>query len=292
MTNFAGMLCYVLARQCRQHGSGHVFRSAVWTITSGILFGIATMLRSNGLFSGLILAWDVLLLLPRLPGILEHRSWGALIHLTGIVLGGLAIAIGYGLPQVVAYFQYCTAENARPWCSKALPSIYTFVQSHYWNVGLFRYWTASNLPLFALAGPMLLVLVGTGYAVLDSAQLSQVVGAVGTTSSKDHISVDESSSQNEKLFVHTISRLALPQVALAFVALFGFHVQIVNRISSGYPVWYIMLAIAIDPSRPKARPKASSIIDILRNNAQFLVRASMVYAIVQGGLYASFMPPA
>ena len=27
----------------------------------------------------------------------------------------------------------------RPWCSSALPNIYSFVQSHYWGVGLFRY---------------------------------------------------------------------------------------------------------------------------------------------------------
>lgn len=71
--------------------------------------------------------------------------------------------------------------------------------------------------------------------------------------------------------------LALPQLALAVLGLTSYHVQIITRLSSGYPLWYIWLAVKI-----QEEPRHISVI----------VRWMGIYALIQAGLYASFLPPA
>lgn len=68
--------------------------------------------------------------------------------------------------------------------------------------------------------------------------------------------------------------LALPQLLLAILAFSTYHVQIISRIASGYPYWYIWMAMQ----------KGSSV--------KTAVRWMVLYALIQGGLYASFLPPA
>jgi phosphatidylinositol glycan class V len=80
----------------------------------------------------------------------------------------------------------------------------------------------------------------------------------------------------------------MPQVVLALAAFTTYHVQIINRLSSGYPLWYIWLASIV--AAPAEQAQAALIKD--RKTVQLMVRAMAIYAIVQGGLYASFLPPA
>jgi phosphatidylinositol glycan class V len=86
----------------------------------------------------------------------------------------------------------------------------------------------------------------------------------------------------------SLIRLAMPQVVLALAAFTSYHVQIINRLSSGYPLWYIWLASAI------AVPAKQPHDNLIRRGgmAQLIVRSIAIYAIVQGGLFASFLPPA
>lgn len=278
LANFAGMLCYVKAtKRHSHHDARNAFIAATWTAMSGVLFGVATTIRSNGLLSGIMLAWDAVLYIPKLSSIVRHQDWIQALHLGGTLLGGCFTAVGYVLPQVEGYLEYCTGGNTREWCAKMPPSIYSFVQQHYWHVGFLRYWTLSNIPLFALATPMLLVLVGTGWAAIDSSQLVHLPDA---STSED--------PKGRSIFQRSMARFALPQLVLGVLAFTSFHVQIVNRISSGYPVWYIIIAIAMSSEWPQK----TGIMHTLSKYSEWLVRASVMYALIQGGLYASFMPPA
>lgn len=81
-------------------------------------------------------------------------------------------------------------------------------------------------------------------------------------------------------------RLALPQLTLAFLALFVYNVQIITRLSSGYPLWYIWVAERIVFPVESASQEKS----FMRSNMVF--RFMIMYAIIQGGLFASFLPPA
>lgn len=74
-----------------------------------------------------------------------------------------------------------------------------------------------------------------------------------------------------------VTSLALPQLVLAVLALTSYHVQIITRISSGYPLWYIWLAFKLQD-----RPRRASLV----------IRWMVIYALIQAGLYACFLPPA
>lgn len=80
---------------------------------------------------------------------------------------------------------------------------------------------------------------------------------------------------------------AASQFLLALLAFTSYHVQIITRLSSAYPVWYWWLA-----SKIVGRSSANGSSEKSRQWSVGLVRWMVVYAVVQGGLFASFLPPA
>ena len=109
-------------------------RGEVRLVLSGLLFGLAALVRSNGIFSGLPFAIDAI------NHVVQVARGGPrasnLRRLIATVIGGCCIFIGAAFPQVLAWLRYCgrgaTTETIRPWCDRLIPSIYTFVQAHYW----------------------------------------------------------------------------------------------------------------------------------------------------------------
>lgn len=77
--------------------------------------------------------------------------------------------------------------------------------------------------------------------------------------------------------LQVIRNLAVQQLLLAILTLLRGHVQIITRISSASPVMLWHLAIYINKKR-----------DMARHAVSFMV----MYAVIQGGLFASFLPPA
>jgi phosphatidylinositol glycan class V len=152
----------------------------------------------------------------------------------------------------------------------------TFVR----DVGLFRYWTLPNIPLFLMAAPMLWLLLASSVTVLrsDSQPPPQwrpvPQGGVATK------------SQNDTPIMHYVPELALPQLVLAITALASFHVQIINRLASGYPTWYLMVATWLVDQQEASCSKRS------RQRSQWIIRGMLMYALSQGMLFANFLPPA
>ncbi|KAH6608817.1 glycosyltransferase family 76 protein [Trichoderma cornu-damae] len=228
---------------------------------AGISFGLATSFRSNGLMSGLLFAVEAT---KCLLAFLRHPTFSRLALLSSLIIGGLSIAAGSAVPQAVAWLRYCKGDfEPRPWCSRLVPSIYTFVQAHYWNNGFLRYWTPNQLPLFLLASPVLTLLIKSGLEVsFNSGRgLGQGAPVVEAT---------------HRTFLLT---LAVIQTLVAILAITNFHVQIINRLSSGYPVWYWWVASNL--SNDKTRKTGSIVVVFI-----------IMYAGIQGGLFASFLPPA
>lgn len=80
--------------------------------------------------------------------------------------------------------------------------------------------------------------------------------------------------------------MALPQLALTLPALTNYHVQIVTRLASGYPVLYVWIAITIiEDRRIRFLSREFSL-------SRMILTWFIMYAIIQGALFASFLPPA
>jgi phosphatidylinositol glycan class V len=154
------------------------------------------------------------------------------------------------------------------------------LQSTIRNVGLFRYWTLPNLPLFLMAAPMLWLMLTSSVTVLRTCVQPHLCGrpvrwGSATDGSNTILPVTQHASE-----------LALPQLVLAVAAATSFHVQIVNRIASGYPTWYSMVATWLVSNQKESSSSKN------QKRSQLIVRGMIVYAIAQGMLFANFLPPA
>ncbi|KAM0331354.1 hypothetical protein ACHAQA_003026 [Verticillium albo-atrum] len=210
---------YLFLAKASQPASTPLSRTGL-QVAAGVVFGIATTFRSNGILNGLPFAAECALIVL-LPFFDASRKLSDVLSLAGPLVGGILVAAGSILPQYVAYARYCSgASEPRPWCANTLPSIYNFVQQHYWGVGFLRYWTLSNLPLFLLAVPMLSIMIKSGLDLLQSP------GGVGG-------SVRQLDLRTGVL----VRSMAASQVLLAVLALSNYHVQVITRLASAYPVW-------------------------------------------------------
>ncbi|ORY61537.1 GPI mannosyltransferase 2 [Pseudomassariella vexata] len=234
---------------------------------SGIVFGLATTFRSNGLLSGIPFAVYAII---GFANLVEAPNFLNLRRLIALGLGGLSVALGSIGPQAIAYFRFCSGSSAsepRPWCAKRLPSIYTFVQERYWGVGFLRYWTPGNIPLFLLAVPMIYLMMRSGLDILTNR-------FVGISTSKSQSLGSSRILPPGQSFLRT---MAASQVILTALAITTYHVQIITRISSAYPVWYWWLAQNLQEGT---------------RFADGAVVFMVMYAAIQGVLFASFLPPA
>jgi phosphatidylinositol glycan class V len=273
--SFAGIWVFALGLRHERTTWGR----SINITTSGLLIGAATFFRSNGLSYGLLFAVEALtcaLLTYKKPS-LSH-----LFTLVAPIIGGLAVASGSVIPQAIAWQKFCGDGPLRTWCHHMPPSIYTFVQEHYWydnlsipcrrhhhsgtnkrrcrNQGFLRYWTPNQIPLFLLAGPVLALLIMSGVGILRE--------PASCLSSSLH--------ERHAVFARV---LAVTQLSVAILTITNFHVQMVTRMASGYLVWYWWVASHLLGNK---KTTVGSVVPI------FMV----MYASIQAALYASFLPPA
>ena len=132
LLQLGGLYCYASASLARS-GSSRLIQPGR-LVLSGLLLGLATLVRSNGILSGLLFAWDAA---RDSFGIIQSQQRRAsLRRLACTMVAGSLVAAGAILPQFIAYMEYCAERgrdgSSRSWCDRLPPSIYTFVQSHYW----------------------------------------------------------------------------------------------------------------------------------------------------------------
>ena len=133
LLQFSAYYFYAISAKARMRDS--LVSRDMYQIVAGCLMGLATTVRSNGLLSGLIFAYDAvenIVLLFR-----SDRSIASLRKLLVTSIAGSFVGLGAVAPQYLAYQEFCMGtEHAkmRIWCSKPVPSVYAWVQSHYWSV--------------------------------------------------------------------------------------------------------------------------------------------------------------
>ncbi|KAK6513489.1 ER membrane glycoprotein subunit of the GPI transamidase complex-like protein [Arthrobotrys megalospora] len=290
--SFLGYLLYSYAVKNTALDGQHGVINELLLLLSGLLFGVSGLFRSNGIINGILFVFEVSQSLWRLMSGTNPVANIRLFLVSGI--SGALVGIPTVWRQYQGWSEYCAVESSiqRVWCAKKLPSIYSFVQSHYWGVGLLKYWTPGNIPLFLLAAPMLYVLFKTS---LD------IMGIQNPTTNRLY-SLNLTQANKDLLF-----RLTVPQLLLATLAVTNYHVQIITRLSSGLPMWYIVAAAALvqttaitqepgsqDSSKLNESGKAT-VEDSSTTGASWArvaVRFFLGYQVVQAVLYGGFLPPA
>lgn len=132
LLNLTGMLLYAQSKASASLGRLSLIEDASM-LGSGVSFALATLVRSNGLLSGLLFLYDVTRYLPRIVS--GRLSLHIIRKMAVTCIAGSSVASGFLYPQYLAYKEFCGHEvdlRRRPWCDKSLPSIYSFVQNYYW----------------------------------------------------------------------------------------------------------------------------------------------------------------
>ena len=128
------MLCYAQSKAIATAG-GSSNREDALKITSGLVFALATLFRPSGSLNGTIYLYDAIRYFPRVMS--AQVGTRDIRRIIATCLAGLFIAAGVIGPQYLAYIEFCktaSGPEARPWCNRTIPSIYAWVQSHYWYV--------------------------------------------------------------------------------------------------------------------------------------------------------------
>lgn len=150
------------------------------------------------------------------------------------------------------------------------------------QVGFLKYWTLSNLPLFFLATPMLCIMMISSFSTLG---MTLKLNYQWPRTKKHPIKRYQSS--DKFLYNRRAAQcMAIPQLVLSGLALTSYHVQIITRLSSGYPVWHLWLtSIVLEDQKLNLLGRKWCL-------GRGLCRWIVLYALIQGGLFASFLPPA
>lgn len=142
------------------------------SVTCSIPLGLSVLCRSNGLIN---------------LGYLFYFNLKRTLNRTSILRNSLIFAASvfivffqFGIFQTYIYNLFCIKKDFRfaghiikyaikenlvlagnktdlssPWCLNRVPMAYSYIQSHYWDVGFFKYFELKQIPNFLLAFPMI-----------------------------------------------------------------------------------------------------------------------------------------
>ncbi|KAK7703677.1 ER membrane glycoprotein subunit of the GPI transamidase complex-like protein [Diaporthe eres] len=265
LLSFTGWL--LLVKSCLRTGTSvsSLPRDAL-TLLAGLIFGLATYFRTNGLLNGAPLAFEFLSTFYQLTEDLDHtKTPDYLRRLVVLGIAGLSVAAGSVVPHIGKILLSNPQTAGHMTMASDISNVRSLTPQNR-NTGFLRYWTLSNAPLFALAAPMLFVMGKGGKDLFFQ----------GSRISRGHGSV---SGLDSSRLVLVVRSMVFAQVLLVALAFTSYHVQIITRLSSGYPAWYWWLAACL------RSPKTS-------NMGGGLVVFMIMYASIQAVLFASFLPPA
>lgn len=134
------------------------------------------------------------------------------------------------------------------------------------------------MPLFLLAVPVLALMVTSGMDVLRNPWWPEAEPRRATGDSKEKPETRPSPDRRTRTLIDS---MAASQVLIAVLALSSYHVQIITRVASGYPVWCWWLAGCLRSGDRGTRKLGGRIVVF-----------GVVYALVQAALFACFLPPA
>ena len=222
---------------------------------ASLIFGAASMTRSNGILHAGFFGWNIL-----------HGS-KSYFQLLKNALYGIVVVLPFVGFQYYGYSLFCQSGSDSPtWCNRILPLITSHVQKYYWNNGFLKYWTVNNIPNFLLASPLI---------YLNTRALIEYARA-------DFKSFANLGLKNSgKLGIEFNSQRILPYayltLAMLVLCVFFMHVQVILRFfaSNPFAYWYLD---HIKVSKPTLYWLYS--------------RYFVLYGLAAAALFGTFLPPA
>ncbi|KAF4036220.1 Mannosyltransferase (PIG-V) [Phytophthora infestans] len=279
LLSFSGM--YFLAKHAQQPKTSQSFLDLV---LCALLFGAASATRSNGALLSLFIAWYRVTVSPSPREFFRFLGF----WIRTAVLGILAIG-----PQIVYFVTsmvpYCpslvqrfgwevfgTGEREdRSWCENAVPNLtamYSFIQSKYWNVGLFRYYEWKQLPNFILAAPIFLL----SFHALDGYFRRSVVPGQ---------SIVVSEPQGRGWRGTALTPYYVHWLFLVVNALLVVHIQVTTRFLCACPplFWHPAMLMCGSKVKSKAPP-------VLTSYGRLVVSYFLLFTVLGSVLFPSFYP--
>ncbi|KAF5351807.1 hypothetical protein D9756_007390 [Leucocoprinus leucothites] len=226
-----------------------------WLLAT-LCFTLASTFRSNGFFLAGFIIWGTLF------PYLQQKQFPPISSLAIAILSSATILLPFIAHNFSAYLTFCLSTSPPEWCTKTIPLVYSHVQARYWNIGLFNYWTLSQLPNFLIAFPPLFALF--------SYSLRYLLHFLGF-----------SASNSSPFFNPSIAPHAIHALLMSCILLFASHTQIVLRLAPSMPFAYWAAAYILTNSM-KQHPFAS----------RAWLPWAFIWSIVSVVLWVAFLPPA
>ena len=151
------------------------------------------------------------------------------------------------------------SHEPSPWCFSMVPMAYSYIQSHYWNVGFLKYFHWKQIPNFFLAAPMLFFTLNQSWRFFCHHKSHCLKLGLGSAGDKTNFDTYGKGILPKECFVYVVHIAFLSLFALFFI-----HVQVATRlIASSSPVVYWWIAILTIPRDKKPPHMACS--DIPKN---------------------------
>eukprot|EP00842_Homolaphlyctis_polyrhiza_P001532 jgi/Hompol1/237/HPOL_000386-RA len=258
------------------------------SLLAALWFSAASSLRANGILFIGFFVWDLL------HPFGNQKNRISLFRIVRNTVLSLVVAMPFVAFQYYGWLQFCSHEAGsedlvRPWCSNRIPSIYAFVQGHYWNNGFLRYFTPQQIPNFVLAAPIIAVsAIGiTEYIRVDPVSFA----SLGLLSSP------KAASRRTSGY---LTLRALPFVYLWAVMLVmcvtSMNVQVIIRFFTSVPALFWFVASQCSSSRTKQQAAATTVTTVAATEMTtvgwLFVHYTTIYPLVGAALFGSFLPPA
>ncbi|KIY73324.1 glycosyltransferase family 76 protein [Cylindrobasidium torrendii FP15055 ss-10] len=224
--------------------SGMLYCQRKQFLPAAIFFTLAGFFRSNNILLGGFIMWSMLVV-PFFCG--TPLQFSAPFFVLPIFLP----FIGH---NAIAYMRFCSSGQDLPpaWCSNTIPSIYTYVQGAYWNVGFLNYFSPEQIPNFLISAPVIALIYAFG-----TAHIRRTAGPPFER--------------------HQVTPHVLHSVVFTTTLVFSAHTQIILRVASSMPViyWAAAWLLVYHPTWGKA-----------------WVLWSVIWGCISIVLWATFLPPA
>lgn len=264
------------------YSSGRPVARFFRNLAASLAFAAATSIRSNGA----ILAAFVLYMagVHAIAALKKRKIVVALFEL----VSALGCSIISCMPLVIylhsAYERYCLGDFPREWCFDTVPNLYSFVQSHYWNVGFLNYYRVHQIPNFLLAAPIITLSFAAVWTFLRSDWANTMqLGILATVSRVESASIVASQPPTPKMSLGFFNPENLVHiahlVALLVSALPVIHIQVLTRfLLSQCPILYCYIAHVLSSTSTPLPAK------------RLLLTYMVVFNVLGTVLFINFLP--